>query len=144
MSQEKPGLWPGNICLTRTSASPGSSLICLTKYELSKIPDLKDLDFFQPRKGVQYLAPEACQFGTPLPTVNGYDKIRSGQTTQTKPSKGSHKKIFWTSSKDGRDKVKTRSGQVHGKVNARSRRGEGKVERQGQVTINVMVRGSII
>ena len=48
MSKEKPGLWPGQICLTRTDASPGSSLICLTKYELSKILDLKDLDFFQP------------------------------------------------------------------------------------------------
>ena len=48
MSKEKPGLWPGQICLTRTGASPGSSLICLTKYELSKIPDLKDLNFFQP------------------------------------------------------------------------------------------------
>ena len=48
MSKEKPGLWPGQICPTRTGASPGSSLICLTKYELSKIPDLKDLNFFQP------------------------------------------------------------------------------------------------
>ena len=48
MSKEKPGLWPGQICLTRTGAPLGSSLICLTKYELSKIPDLKDLDFFQP------------------------------------------------------------------------------------------------
>ena len=81
-------------------------------------------------KGVQYLAPEACRFGTPLPTVNGYDKIRSGQTTQTRPSKGSHKKKFGHRPK----MVETRSGQVHGKVNARSRRGEGKVERQGQGT----------
>ena len=48
MSKEKPGLRPGQICLTRTRASPVSSLICLTKYELSKIPDLKDLDFLQP------------------------------------------------------------------------------------------------
>ena len=48
MSKEKPGLWPAQICLTGTGPSPGSSLICLTKYELSKILDLKDLDFFQP------------------------------------------------------------------------------------------------
>ena len=53
MSKEKPGLRPGQICLTRTRASPVSSLICLTKYELSKILDLKDLDFFQPW-GAQY------------------------------------------------------------------------------------------
>ena len=41
-----PSPWP--ICLTRSSASPGPSLICLTKYELSKIPDLKDLNFLHP------------------------------------------------------------------------------------------------
>ena len=46
--KKNPGLQPGQICLTRTRASPVSSLICLTKYELSKIPDLKDLDFLQP------------------------------------------------------------------------------------------------
>ena len=48
MTKEKPSLWPGKICLTRNGPSPGSGLICLTKYELSKIPDLKDLNFFQP------------------------------------------------------------------------------------------------
>ena len=48
MTKEKPGLWPGQICLTRSGTSPGSGLICLTKYALSKILDLKDLDFFQP------------------------------------------------------------------------------------------------
>ena len=48
MSKDRPGLWLGKICLTRSSTSPGSSLICLNKYELSKIPDLKDLNFFQP------------------------------------------------------------------------------------------------
>ena len=46
MSKEKSGLWPGQICLTRSSVARGSSLICLTKYELSKISDLKDLNFF--------------------------------------------------------------------------------------------------
>ena len=48
MTKEKQGLWPGQICLTRSGTSPGSGLICLTKYALSKILDLKDLDFFQP------------------------------------------------------------------------------------------------
>ena len=48
MTKEKPGLWPGQICLTRNGTSPGSGLICLTKYELSKILDLKDLNFFHP------------------------------------------------------------------------------------------------
>ena len=36
------------ICLTRCVASPGPSLISLTTYEFSKIPDLKDLNFFHP------------------------------------------------------------------------------------------------
>ena len=48
MTKEKQGLWPGQICLTRSGTSPGSGLICLTKYEMSKILNLKDLDFFQP------------------------------------------------------------------------------------------------
>ena len=44
------------ICLTRSGASPGHSLICLTKHELSKIPDLKDLNFLHPCL-LQYLEP---------------------------------------------------------------------------------------
>ena len=48
MTKEMQGLWPGQICQPSSGTSPGSGLICLTKYELSKILDLKDLDFFQP------------------------------------------------------------------------------------------------
>ena len=48
LTKEKPRLWPGQIFLTRSGTSPGSGLICLTNYKLSKIPDLKDLNFFQP------------------------------------------------------------------------------------------------
>ena len=51
MTKEKPSLWPGQICLTRSGTAPGSGLICLTKYESSKIPDLTDLNFLQPCLG---------------------------------------------------------------------------------------------
>ena len=57
--KEKPGLWPGQICLTGRGISPWPSLICLTKYELSKIPDLKDLNFLHPWAPQKTVSPES-------------------------------------------------------------------------------------
>jgi len=44
----KAWLWSILIHLTRCKNWPGPSLICLTKYILFKIPDLKNLNFLQP------------------------------------------------------------------------------------------------
>ena len=77
-----PSLWPGQICLTRSGTSPWSGLIFLTKYELSKIPDLKDLNFFHP-----WLGPTSAETKSDHTQPNPTPRITSSPTPTPRATK---------------------------------------------------------
>ena len=93
--KKKSVLGPGKICLTRCGAWPGSSLICLIKslvyyqlcwlpewikYELSKILDLKDLNFSTSTNTHHQI------FFNPNPAGVSESFIRGGQMAHTRKS----------------------------------------------------------